>query len=261
MGYKSVAKKIAKKATKAVGKRYGISYGRRGLKLSKHSLPKVINDIKEIKERLNVEKKWIQSSVSSGTVAQVFNNSPGYYSQDITPTINLGTTENDRVGGSIKLTGFHAQYQFQGQTNNYQSRTLKICIIRSTDTSVTNAVNDLWDDNPLTGFRDFYSDRNYSNNPKAHSIIRTVYVRLHTPFGQYGVTANKHKTFSIKMNQITRFEGSANTPKDCKYFVVIFCDGGNSGSVTTTNPGILAGANNYSGFDLQEIYKYWYVDN
>ena len=63
---KSVAKSYVKKGTKAVGKRYGVSYGRRGLRMQKGSIDKVFKDVQMIKSRLNVEKKFVEGSVSNG---------------------------------------------------------------------------------------------------------------------------------------------------------------------------------------------------
>lgn len=264
MGYKSIAKKYAKKATKAVGKRYGISYGRRGLRMGSHSLPKIIKDVKEIKSRLNVEKKYIEGSLTSGLVAQIAGNDPGYFTSNITPLIFPGTSENQRVGGSIKLTGLHMKYQFQGQSDCYQGRVMKIHIVKSTDSSVTNVINDVWDANPLTGLRDYYSNRNYSNNPKAHQVLKTQYVKL--PQKQVlagsiaGFNSQKHTNVGMKMQQITRFEGSGTQPKDCYYWVIMFCDGGNFASVNTSNQGVMTPEDN-SGVNVQEYFRWWYVDN
>lgn len=266
MGFYSTAKKYTKKATKAAGKRYGVSYGRRGIRMGAHSLPKIMKDLKEVKSRLNVEKKFIEGTVTQGTVAQIDgSSSPGYFTSQITPLIFPGTGENQRVGGSIKLTGLHMQYQFQGQPDCYQGRTLKIHIIKSTDSSVTNVINDLFDTNPLTGLRDYYSNRNYSNNPSAHKIIKTSYCKI--PQKQVlsgtiaGFNAQKHTTVGMKMQQITRFEGTGTQPKDTFYWAVIFCDGGNkSTNINSTNQGVMTPEDN-TGLNVQEYFRWWYVDN
>lgn len=269
MGFKSTVKKYTKKATKAVGKRYGVSQGRKGLRVGKGSIDKVFKDVAEIKSRLNVEKKFVDSAVSFGTCSQINDTFPGYYSTIITPNIPLGVGENKRVGGSIKMTGIHMKLQFLGQKDLAQSRMMKIMLIKSTDTNIGTIVDDLFDDNPLTGFRDYYSNRNYTNNPDAHKIIRTVYCKLderqiYIPgssdtFGE-SRSSNRHKEFGMKMQQITRFEGGANTPKDANYFLVIFVDGGNSSVFLSSNPGVMSPTPN-GGIDLQHYYRWWYVDN
>ena len=269
MGYKSVAKKYAKKATKAVGKRYGISYGRRGLRVGSHSIPKIMKDVKEIKSRLNVEKKFVESAVSFGSCAQVNNLFEGYYASPITPTIPKGTGESNRIGGSLKLTGMNMQLQFLGQKDLAQSRVMKIMIIRSTETNIGTIIDDLFDDNPLTGFRDFYSNRNYTNNPKAHQIIRTKYCKLPSrelyipgsseTFGE-SRSATKAMRLGLKMQQLARFEENSDVPKDLNYFLVIFVDGGNKATLISNNPGVMSPTPN-GGVDLQHYYRYWYVDN
>ncbi|WP_445772286.1 hypothetical protein [Rheinheimera sp.] len=232
--------------------------------MSKSSLARIDKDVQMIKSRLNVEKKFKDGSITSGTCAQVNVNSAGYYTSTLTPLISLGTGENDRIGGSLKLTGLHVQLQLQGQAQAYQARRFKCCIISSTDTSVTNAINDLWDVNPLTGNVDYYSNRNYSNQPRAHKILRTVYIR--TPQKQIiattpDVAPSMVKKFGVKMQQITRFEGSSNTPKDMNYFLVMFADNGNSHpSTTSSNSGVLCPIAN-SGTEVQEYFRWWYVDN
>jgi len=269
MGFMKTAKKYVKKGTRAAGKRYGVSYGRRGLRMGAHSLPKIMKDLKEVKSRLNVEKKFTDGAVSFGTAAQVNNLFPGYYSTIITPSIPRGTSENERVGGSIKLTGIHMQLQFLGQKDLCQKRKMKVMLIRSTETNIGTIVDDLFDDNPLTGFRDYYSNRNYTNNPNAHKIMRTVYCtvadrKLYIPgssdtFGE-SRSATLAKQFGMKMQQIARFENDATTPKDDNYFLVIFVDGGNAATIISTNPGVMSPVSN-TGLDLQHYYRWWYVDN
>lgn len=269
MSFFSKAKKYAKKATKAAGKRYNVSYGRRGLRMGKSSMSKIEKDVKMIKSRLNVEKKFVESAVSFGSCAQVNNLFEGYYSTPITPTIPKGTGESNRIGGSLKLTGMNMQIQFLGQKDLAQSRMMKIMIIRSTETNIGTIVDDLFDDNPLTGFRDYYSNRNYTNNPRAHQIIRTQYCKLperqiYLPgssetFGE-SRSATKAIRVGLKMQQLARFEENSDVPKDLNYFLVIFVDGGNKASIITTNPGIMSPTPN-GGVDLQHYYRYWYVDN
>uniref|UniRef100_UPI0040475A41 hypothetical protein n=1 Tax=Mariniflexile sp. TaxID=1979402 RepID=UPI0040475A41 len=172
---KKTVKRGLRTATKSAGKRYQVSYGRQGLKMSKSSVSRIAKDVDMIKSRLNVEKKFKDGSLTTGTAAQVNVSAPGYFTSTLTPLISLGTSENERVGGSIKLTGLHVQLQAKGQFECYQRRRMKVCVVSSTDSSVTNVINDMWDDNPLTGVRDYFSNRNYSNNPRAHKLLRTVY--------------------------------------------------------------------------------------
>lgn len=264
MSVYSKMKKYAKKATKAAGKRYEMSYGRRGLRMSKHSLAKIVKDVEMVKSRLNVEKKFIEGTITDGLVGQANVLAPGYFTSTLTPLIAQGDTENQRNGSSVKLTGLHLQLQMVGQTNTVTRRKFKACIVSSTDTSVTNVINDLWDVNPLTGFVDYFSNLNYSNQKRAHKIERTVYFNT----GNSGADAQAGapwapkvvKKISHKFDTVTRFEGTSSTPKDMNYFLIIFCDTGNVGSSTSPNSGVMI-PELFTGMSLQEYFRWWYVDN
>lgn len=263
MGIYKTAKKYTKKATKAAGKRYGISYGRRGLRMGKGSLDKVVKDVQMIKSRLNVEKKWVQGDVSNGTVGQAENAFAGYYISTLTPLVPLGNGENERNGGSIKMTGLTIQLQMLAQQNRWSSARLKACIVSSTESSPVNVINDLWDPNPLTGFVDYYSNFNYSNQKRAHKVERTVYCylgRSETLSNSNAVKATKALRINHKFDTITRFEGNDNFPKDMNYFLIIFCDSGNKGPITSGNTGVMQNGDN-TGIEIQEYFRWWFVDN
>lgn len=263
MGIYKQAKKYTKRATKAIGKRYGISYGRRGVRMQKGSLDKVVKDVQMIKSRLNVEKKWIQGDVSNGTVGQAENAFAGYYISTLTPLVPLGTGENERNGNSIKMTGLTIQLQMLAQYNRWSSARLKACIVSSTEPSPVNVINDLWDPNPLTGFVDYFSNLNYSNQKRAHKIERTVYFylgRSETLTNSASVKATNSLRINHKFDRITRFEGTDNFPKDMHYFLIIFCDNGNKGPITSGNPGVMQPGDN-TGIEIQEYFRWYYVDN
>lgn len=263
MGFYKTAKKYAKKATKAAGKRYGISYGRRGLRMGKGSLNKVVKDVEMIKSRLNVEKKFVQGDITNGLVAQADAASPGYFISTLTPLIPLGTGENERNGGSIKLTGLTIQLQMLAQMNRWSSCRFKACIVSSTDPAPVNVITDLWDVNPLTGFVDYYSNYNYSNQRRAHKVERTIYFKLgrsETLSNSAAVKATSSLRISHKFDRVTRFEGSASFPKDIHYFLFIFADSGNYSPLTSGNTGVMQPGNE-TGVEIQEYFRWWYVDN
>lgn len=261
-------KKLAKKATKAAGKRYEMSYGRRGLRMSKHSIPKIVKDVEMIKDRLNVEKKLKTGLVQTGSVAQANADLPGFVTHDLTPIWAQGTGESDRVGNSLKLTGFHMKLQIKGQTQTSTTRRLKIQLIKTTRPStipLDNIINDMYDPNPLTGFVDYHSDRDYSDNQKTEKVIRTVYFNLTNQGSVWGgdpYVMMCNKTIPVKLDDVLRFESNAVTsPNDCRYFVVIFCDIGNkSGIANTSNLGVMLQDIN-TGVEYQFHNKFWYVDN
>lgn len=263
MPFMSRVKKYARKATKAAGSRYKMSYGRRGLRMSKSSVSRIAKDVDMIKSRLNVEKKFKDGSLTTGTCAQVNVSAPGYFTSTLTPLLPQGTGENERVGGSIKLTGLHVQLQAQGMPNTYNKRRMKVCIVSSTESSVTNVINDMWDVNPLTGIVDYHSNRNYSNNPRAHKLLRTTYMstgQKQIAGAGLDLSTGADLKFGIKMQQLCRFEGTSANPKDQHWFLIIFSNDGNSGVSTSPNSGVLTPQPN-TGINIQEYFRWWYVDN
>lgn len=268
MSILKTVKKYAKKATKATGKRYGISYGRRGLRMSKSSLSRIDRDVQMIKSRLNVEKKFHDSSITTASVGQSDGSATGggFYALDITPQMSQGVGETQRVGNSLKLTGYHQKLQFAGQANCYSDRRMKIMLVRTQSNDTASVIlDDLFDPNPLTGYRDYHSNRNYSNNNRAHKILMTKYktikastaVTTNTTWPMIGDCA-----LTMKMAELLRFEGNAtNSPKDVRYFMYILMDTGNRHpSTITTNNGVLIN-NIQTGLELQTHYRWWYVDN
>lgn len=269
MPFFRTAKKYAKKAVKATGKRYGVSYGRKGLRMQKSSLARIDKDVQMIKSRLNVEKKFVTSSVTTASVGQSTVNSPGWYGVDLLPAFPQGDGESQRVGNSLKLTGFHQKFQLQGQQFCYTDRKLKFHYIRTTDTTSTIAqiIGDVYDPNPLTGFIDYHSDFNYSNMRRAHKVIRKRNFTLKADSSLLAAQADTYRTIGttqigLKMQELLRFEGdAANSPKDYRIILVIFSDvGNNHPSGNASNAGCLVTFNN-TGVEIQHHYKFHYVDN
>lgn len=271
MPFFKTAKKYAKKATKAVGKRYGVSYGRKGLRMSKSSLSRIDKDVQMIKSRLNVEKKLKVGLVQTGTVAQANQNTYGFVTHDLTPLWTQGVGEDQRVGNSLKLTGFHMKLQLRGQQYTGTKRRLKIMLIKTTrpgTITLDNIVEDMFDINPLTGFVDYHSDRDYSDNQKTEKVLRTVYMTLGDKpytdsFGDgepYAQIADR--TIALKLQDVLRFENNlTSAPNDARYFVVMLCDTGNkSTSSSSTNPGVMIQPQR-TGVEYQFHNKFWYCDN
>lgn len=261
-------KKYARTATKAAGKRYQMSYGRKGLRMSKNSVSKIAADVQMIKSRLNVEKKFVQSNVTVASAAQALNNNAGYYSVDLTPSIPQGDTESNRNGNSLKITGYHQKIQFIQQQNCHGNRRMKLMLIKSTNTSdtVDQIISDIFDNNPLTGFVDYHSNFNYSNNKKAHKVIKTQYFNLRSDWGESSSTQTQQKAigdckFSMKLQDLLRFEANVDTvPKDTRYIFLILVDTGNRSGAAGSNTGVLIN-DGLSGVSIQHHYRWWYVDN
>lgn len=256
-----------KKTTKSVKKRYGIGKGQGGFKFSQ-----VAKDLAWVKSRLNVEKKLYIGAVQTADVAQVDNNNLGYYRLNLTPTISQGDGESERNGNSLKFTGFNQKLQFLGQSRCFTTRRIKVHYIKTTDTtsSVDNIINDVYQENPLTGLVDYHSELNYTNNKKAHRIVmkRNYTVRASSGMDVDSNTGHSNSrplgdmNISMKMNDVCRFGGDGSTTiQDYRIIMVVFCDTGNRhASNNSSNAGCMVGGH-LTGLDLQHHYRFWYVDN
>lgn len=264
---KKTVKRGAKAATKAAGKRYNMSYGRKGLKVGKNSVSRLAKDVMMIKSRLNVEKKFRLGDVQLGNVAQMNFNTLGFQTHDLTPLWSQGLTETNRIGNSLKLTGFNMKIQLRGQPETFSARRMKLLFIKTTDTTstLTAIVQDMLDVNPLTGVVDYFSNWDYSDNKRVHKVIRTV--PMYLPKGNdigattTNVKAIKDYNISLKLDDTLRFETNASTsPNDYRFFILILCDTGNIAASATTNPGCMVQLPT-SGVEYQFHNKFWYVDN
>ena len=253
-------------ATKATGKRYGVSYGRKGLKVGKSSVSKLAKDVMYIKSRLNVEKKFRLGDVQTGSVAQMNYNALGFQTHDLTPLWSQGLTETNRIGNSLKLTGFNMKIQLRGQPECYTDRRMKMLFIRTTDTtsSLTNIVQDMLNVNPLTGVVDYHSNWDYSDNKRVHKVIKTVPMFLKNNQvlnGALQLKSIRDYTISLKLQDTLRFESNtATSPNDYRFFILILCDTGNIATSDSTNNGCMVQTQS-SGVEYQYHTKTWYVDN
>jgi len=263
------AKKKSAQATKAAGKRYGVSYGRKGLRMSKQSLSKIAKDVMMIKASLNTEKKYIDTlEASDGNVGQVRNNSDGFYGQYITPNISQGVAESQRVGNSIKATGMVLKFNMIKQNQGEGSRRLCIRVVRSQDPQLTPAQvhEKLLDLNPFVPVRDYNSNLDYTELKDGRiRVIATKKVYFDQNNGDGMTLINERMTKSItlpvKLNDVLRFGDNADVqPENVRYFVVITCDNGNCGGSTSTVLGVTVPDAN-SGIDFKMHSRFWYVDN
>jgi len=261
MGWKN--SQFRKKTTKAVKKRYGIGKGQGGFKINQ-----VAKDLMYIKSRLNVEKKFINNAVSTAVVGQVNVNAPAYYAVDLLPTWVQGDGESQRVGNSLKLTGYNQKLQFTGMTNMYSTRRIRVQYIKTTDrvNSLPNILADIFDVNPLTGNIDYFSEKNYANSRKAHKIIRTMNYSIRAGSGIDVGNAPFTRPIgdmncSLKLNDVLRFGSDADTsPQDYRLFCVIFVDAGNISGTASGNAGAMV-STAFTGLNVQWHGRTWYVDN
>ena len=235
---------------------------------------KLANDIRQIKDRLNVEKKHKESNFGETTpldVAQIRGDSEGYNVQDVTEAISQGIAHDQRVGNSLKLTGMSFKYQALGQTLTHTSRKLKFTLVKVSSpdidsVAVSELMEHIYDVNPLTGLRDYNAPLNYSTlKQNGIKIIRshTCYLKDQVFSGSTSTATKPHKTsgFSVKLNDVCRYaSASATKPEGHRYFLIIQCDVGNSWGTASNNGNVPIQTAN-TGVEVRMHAKTWWVDN
>jgi hypothetical protein len=265
-------KKKSAQATKAAGKRYGMSYGRKGLKMSKQSLSKIAKDVMMIKSQLNVEKKYVDTYeiFDYNNVGQVRDNADGRAVADITPSIAQGVAEAQRVGNSIKATGMVLKFNMVKQSQAEGTRRVRIYIVRSLDPNITpgDVHNRILDGNPFAPVRDYNSNLDYTQFKDGRLKIiakKDVYFAQNSGDGLNNINnaeaITKSVTIPIKLNQVLRYESNASVvPENIRYHAVMVSDNGNAGSLTSSILGIFV-TQSASGIDFKANCRFWYVDN
>lgn len=272
MGFGKSAKKTYMKAKKKAFGSRGVTgrYYRVGAVKGLQNLAK---DVEMIKSRLNVEKKYKDVDVRTGSFGQAYQNADGAFRFDITPSISQGTDSDERVGNSLKLTGMSIPIQFAQQVQTLGDRKVRITVLRvkSADNGVhqDEAFAAVWDTNPLTGLRDYDAPRAYRNsNSDGIAVLRqmTCYVKGPTlETGDNGAISNremnvKNIKMNLKLQDVLRYAASGDAlPDGVRYYIVIQADAGNSsGSDSTLDIPI---TDNSSGLQVRIAQRNWWVDN
>lgn len=252
---------------------------------------KIKGKMKEMKERLNVEKKHIDDVHSEAlNVGQVANTSSGFQSGhrvlDVTPAIAQGTDFDERTGNSLKFTGFNFKVQLMGQTNTVSSRKVRFTLVRVACASDTpeHVFTKMFDPNPLTSLRfadgdganadvyDLQAPLNYTNLKSMGIKVlakRTFYVpgTQHIPSADKKEVTHKTCSFSVKLNDVARYQSSSEVePENFRYYLFVQSDVGNRGNVTVPAGGTypiddIPITTLLSGITCRFHSRIWYVDN
>lgn len=232
------------------------------------SVAKLAMEVAAIKTRLNVEKKHIDTDVSSFNFGQISENADGASTLDVTPSMAQGVGHNQRIGNSVKLTGLSIPLSFRGQPHCHSARKIIVSLLRvkSADNSVSaaEAFQHYWDTNPLNGFRDANAPRNYrSGSHDGITCIRSKTYML-KPTGQTGEDSEEKSHFTAKFNvslqDVLRYDaGSDATPTGIKYYLILQSDAGNMSSSNSTSDVPVQKAS--SGIETRVSTRAWLVDN
>jgi hypothetical protein len=221
-----------------------------------------------VMSRLNVEKKHIDTDVSSFNFGQVNANAEGAITLDVTPVMAQGVGHNQRIGNSVKLTGISIPLSFRGQAHCHSARKIIISLLRvkAADNNVTGteAFEHYWDTNPLNGFRDANAPKNYRN--ATHDGITCVRTQSYMlkPTGQIGEDAEEksHFTtkFNVKLQDVLRYDAASDTtPTGIKYYLVFQTDCGNLSASNSSSDVPVQKAT--SGIETRCSTRCWLVDN
>lgn len=274
-GHKSPFRRVF--GSRSAGQAIGATY--RTFRGPARDIAKLYAEVRGIKSRQNVEKKHYErlltgTSGSEGyDVGQVSSNSDGIQALDVTPAIAQGIQHDQRVGNSLKMTGIAFKYQAVGNLNQQARVKLKFTLakVSSPDiasVSVTEVMNMIWDENPLTNVRDTNAPLNYSTlKQNGIKIVRTHTCYVNSPDVASSVQAGGakgHKTgqFAVSLQDVIRFiNASATTPEGHKYFLFIQSDNGNASQSTDSTKTDIPVTLKGTGAHVRLHARYWWVDN
>lgn len=250
-------KKYTRKGSRSVARRSGAK------KVVRSSFrQKVLSVIKK-----NAEKKHFTYSNTSSplTVGQVNGlNNEGYFILDMSPAINYGGNENQRVGNEIDLTSASLRLQFYQMSATYQNVRLKYMLVACKGakqlTQGEFAVYFL-SPNPFNGIRDYNSSRN-PESFNQFQVLRTGYCNLPTdPASVTAQTTIKEARLGLKLRKPLRIKYSNGTtvPTQNQLFMIIMADSGNNSTTTASTINVPVKEVN-TGVNFNYVMDYYYTD-
>lgn len=261
MALKKYAKRAAKKVGRVVKKRYF-----KGKGYSRPNLSSMVRDLALVKRSLNVEKKYIISSVTANTdVGQVNanNTTAGQQIFDITPAITQGVGYNQMTGNSVKMVSMALFGQVKQQSATRHPMRLKITLFSVTGTpqNVVTIRDNAWlyETNPISTCVDYNSQRNI-NTFKDYKIIATKYVYL-MPDPVSGELIIKDFKFLMKMNHHLKWRDNTTSLTNGQLALCVTSDSGNSSTTTASTLSSIPILATNTGATIQFYTKIYYVDN
>lgn len=256
-----------------------VRYARKGRKVLK-TTAQIAADVARLtvavgymSSRLNVEKKYKDRDVNTGSFGQANGNANGIYMQDVTPNLSQGTGSAERVGNSIKLTGLSFPVQFSGQAHTFTARKIKMMLFRvssaNNSVTLTDTINDYFDVNPLTGIIDYNSPKAYRSHK--HDGIKLVRQKIYNLPAVHSTLAGDDDSasaeeragfsakFNVKLDDVLRFNDNTDVlPDGTRYYLYFICD---KGTVTTTSTLDIPIPSYDTGVIFRLSQRSWWVDN
>lgn len=210
--------------------------------------------------RMRQEKKFAEVVVSGG-VGQVNNDAQGAFIQSILSTIGQGDGESQRIGNSITATGIVFKQQFFKDSSASGARRVRTHIVRTLDPSMstTDILEAVFDVNPMSGVRDYFSNLNYTMmRDKRVKILGSAQTIMDTSGDSNPSTGII--TIPVKFDDETiRYSADGETlPASIRYHCITTCDLGNRGSATSGLSVFVTQAS--TGLDVKGTARLWYTD-
>lgn len=229
-------------------------------KNSSKNIKKLVSDAVASKLSKTLEKKFVYQELYDQEVGQISINSAGYLSFLTTPYPSQGTSQNQRVGNKISITGFHYNCMLKEQSTNTSKTTHFYYALVNDRNNYDNVYTTGNADNPVqamfksnsfirtageadAGIRTYGSPRN-ENTMGRFQVLRSGSFRIApdmiSPLSTHP-PSNRVKSWSFgkkfkKPLEITYDSTSASVNNEL--FMVIFCDTGN---ISTTTDSTLKG--------------------
>lgn len=250
---------------------------RQGLKTSAQiatDVAKLSASVAYLGSRLNVEKKYKDANLVTGHAGQVNHNANGIYMLDVTPSITQGIDSDERIGNSLKLTGLSFPFQFNGSSECFTERKIRVMLFRvnAADNGVnaTETIQDYYDLNPITGIIDMNSPKAYRKH--THDGIKLIRQKTYTLApcmlnsvgGDDDADDREYSSFmakfNVKLNDVLRYNASGDTaPDGTRYYMFIMADKGNVGSTTSSLSVPIQRVD--TGVRFRVAQRTWWVDN
>jgi len=219
-------KKVTKKPKRVI---------RRPRRTSVARLSKQITSIKKTM-RKETEMKWfISHDATSYTVGQVDANVAGFRAIAFTHNIPSGPTQAERIGRKVQLKGLFFRCTLQQQTNLASNSKYRFELWKSRQYFATtdDFVNQVYDNDGLSGLRDAYSSKNTTERSN-HKLVysKTMYLKLDS---YSNVTTLNNYKFFIKQRQTLEYANDATGPEqNVFYYIVLFAYQGNRNTSTAS---------------------------
>jgi len=258
MPLRRYVKRTAKKVARVAKRRYF-----KGKGYSRPNLSTMVRDLALVKRSLNVEKKHIQSVISSNIdIGQTNANlNTGFSCVDITPVITQGVGYDQMTGNSVKLVSMALSLQIKQQSGTAHPMKVRMVIVKTRGTPVSAGTFGLnfYDINPITGLTDYNSERN-TNYFRDYTVIKTKTLYLQPDPTSGEIMLNNYKVI-MKMNHHLKYNQNTTTLTDGQLLVGFFCDSGNKSTTTASTLANIPVLKINSGATIQYFTKYYYVDN